>query len=115
MKTVVEKKCAVIKTLRLISAKWKPCILCHLMDSDKRYGQLLQMIPNVSKKMLTQHLRELELDGLINRKTHPVVPPRVDYSLTEKGKSLRSVFQILESWGMTNLAGAKSIEEMIAY
>ena len=108
------RKCAVIETLRLISAKWKPCILCQLMESTKRYGKLLRIIPNISRKMLTQHLRELERDGLITRRVFASVPPRVEYAMTDKGKSLWPVFQTLEFWGLANLEEVNSIEEMLS-
>ena len=109
-----EKRCAVIETLKKISAKWKPCILCYLMKGDKRYGELHRLIPNISRKMLTQHLKELQMDGLINRKSFPVIPPKVKYSLTEKGRSLEMVLLSLENWGMENLYEVHSIADMVA-
>jgi len=108
------RKCAVIETLRLISAKWKPCILCQLRRSNKRYGMLLRIIPNISRKMLTQHLKELESDGLISRRVYASVPPKVEYAMTKKGDSLWPVFQTLEFWGLSNLEEVNSIEEMIS-
>ncbi len=115
MKTKEEKRCAVSETIDLISAKWKPCILCHLLDSRKRFGQLLRNIPNVSKKMLAQHLKELQADGLISKRSYGTIPPRVDYFLTDKGRSLEPVLFALENWGLTNLQRVHGIEDMMVY
>ncbi len=114
MKSESIGRCAVIEALKIFSAKWKPCILCYLLNGEKRYGDLLSLIPNISKKMLTEHLKALEIDGLIHREIYPEMPPKVIYSLTEKGKSLEPVLRSLESWGLEHFAGVQSIDEMIA-
>ncbi len=78
-------------TLEVIGGKWKPIILCHLGNGPIRPGELRKKIPTITKKMLTQQLRELEQDGIIHRKAYNQVPPKVEYSLTEEGKSLREI------------------------
>ncbi len=114
METHSEKKCAIIETLKIFSAKWKPCILCYLLEGSKRYGELHRLIPNISRKMLTQHLKELQKDGLVSRKSYLVIPPKVEYSLTEKGRSLEMVLLSLENWGIENLKDVNSVPEMLA-
>ncbi|MDN5212697.1 helix-turn-helix domain-containing protein [Fulvivirgaceae bacterium BMA12] len=109
-----KQRCAVIETLKVFSAKWKPCILSYLFTESKRYGELQRLIPNISRKMLTQHLKELCADGLIERKPFPTIPPKVEYVISEKGKSLQPVFRVLNTWGVNNLDNVCSTEEMIA-
>ena len=106
------KRCAVIETLKVFSAKWKPCILSFLFKGNMRYGELQRLIPDISRKMLTQHLKELYADGLIERKSFPTIPPRVEYAISEKGKALQAVFRELNRWGVENLAHVCSTEEM---
>jgi DNA-binding HxlR family transcriptional regulator len=87
-------------TLQVIGGKWKPIILYHLSDNGtRRFGELKQMMPNITQKMLTQQLRELERDGLIHRVVYAQVPPKVEYSLTELGMSLLPIMQSLNQWG----------------
>ncbi|WP_372754025.1 winged helix-turn-helix transcriptional regulator [Mariniflexile sp.] len=85
--------------MNLIGTKWKPLILFHLLEGDLRSGVLQKKIPGVSNKMFTQTVRELEKDGLISRKVFPVVPPRVEYGLSERGKSLEPILRSLDAWG----------------
>jgi DNA-binding HxlR family transcriptional regulator len=93
--------CAVELALRIIGGKWKTIILWHLSpDGGKRYGELKRAIPNVTQKMLTQQLRELEADGMIRRVVHAQVPPKVEYSLTELGNSVLPVLKQLSAWGL---------------
>ena len=114
MKDLLEQnECVLIATLKLFSAKWKPCILSQLMVQEKRYSQLKRLIPNISKKMLTEHLRELEKDGLIHREVFPSVPPQVTYSLSEKGQSLQPIFLAISNWGISNLENVSSMEAML--
>lgn len=91
--------CPLNNTMNLIGTKWKPLILFHLLEGAVRSGILQKRVPNISNKMFTQSVRELEKDGLIIRKVFPVVPPKVEYELTEKGKSLESILKSLDSWG----------------
>ncbi|WP_228275845.1 winged helix-turn-helix transcriptional regulator [Gracilibacillus oryzae] len=86
--------------LTVIEGKWKLIILCHLeRKGTKRFGELKKLIPNITQKMLTNQLRELEHDGLVHREVYPVVPPKVEYSLTDQGDNLLPILHKLEEWG----------------
>ena len=91
--------CPVDTTLRLIGGKYKSLILWHLLDGALRYGELQKLIPQATPKMLTQQLRELESDNLINREVFAVVPPKVEYSLTDLGASLKPILTAMYTWG----------------
>ena len=91
--------CPVETTLTLISSKWKVLIVRDLLAGTKRFGELQRSVGNVSQKVLTAQLREMEEDGLVDRKAYPEVPPRVEYSLTELGRSLEPVLSALWNWG----------------
>lgn len=92
--------CPMELSLSLIGGKWKAVILWHLAhDGTLRFGMLRRKFPSVTQKMLTQQLRELERDGMVNRVVYPEVPPKVEYSLTEIGLSLVPVLDALSSWG----------------
>ena len=91
--------CPVETTLTLISSKWKVLIVRDLLAGTKRFGELQRSVGNVSQKVLTAQLREMEEDGLVDRKVYPEVPPRVEYSLTELGRSLEPVLSALWNWG----------------
>lgn len=83
----------------MIGGKWKPIILWQLGSRGTlRFGELRKRIPNATQKMLTQQLRELEADGLVLRQAHPEVPPKVEYSLTERGKRLVPILENLSAW-----------------
>ncbi|WP_084061597.1 winged helix-turn-helix transcriptional regulator [Cellulophaga tyrosinoxydans] len=86
--------------MNLIGTKWKPLLLFHLLEGDLRSGILQKKIPGISNKMFTQTVRDLENDGLIARKVFPVVPPKVEYSLTKRGRSLESILRSLDTWGL---------------
>ncbi|EAD2804745.1 transcriptional regulator [Listeria monocytogenes] len=86
-------------TLEVIGGKWKPVILCHLREDKKRTGELKRLIPNITQKMLTQQLRELEKSGVIVRKVYEQIPPKVEYSLSEYGESLSEILNKLCLWG----------------
>ena len=96
-------QCPVTATLQLIGGRWKTIILYCLTFGTKRFGEIAVRIPDISRKVLTEQLKELEADGLIMRKQYKEIPPRVEYSLTVMGKSLSPVIQELEKWGMSNL------------
>ena len=81
--------CPVKVTVDVIGSKWKPMILFFLKNGHKRFSELRREISSVTQKTLTQHLRELERDGIVTRKVYPSVPPKVEYSLTQYGKTLR--------------------------
>ncbi len=91
--------CPVETTLMLIGDKWKVLILRDLMPGTKRFGELKKSIGNVSQKVLTAQLRDLEEKGLVSRKVYAEVPPRVEYSLTELGKSLSPILDAMREWG----------------
>lgn len=96
--------CAVEATLCLIDGKWKGVVLFHLLPGTMRFSQIRRLIPNVTQRTLTNQLRELEEDGLIVRTVFAQVPPRVDYSLTARGRSLAPVLQALKAWGDEHMA-----------
>ena len=85
--------------MTLIGDKWKVLILRDLMPGTKRFGELKKSVGNVSQKVLTAQLRTMEESGLVNRKVYAEVPPRVEYSLTELGKSLKPILDSMRSWG----------------
>lgn len=92
--------CSVELTIQLIGGKWKPIILYHLgTNGTHRFGELRRSIPNITQKMLTQQLRELEKDGIIDRKVYPEVPPKVEYTLSETGQTIMPVLKQLCLWG----------------
>ena len=91
--------CPVETTLTLIGDKWKVLILRDLMPGTKRCGELKKSVGNVSQKVLTAKLRTMEESGLVNRKVYAEVPPRVEYSLTELGKSLKPILDSMRAWG----------------
>jgi DNA-binding HxlR family transcriptional regulator len=87
-------------TLSVIGGKWKMIILWHLGKSGtKRFSELKALIPGITQKMLVNHLRELEEDQIVHREVYPVVPPKVEYSLTEHGKSLMPILDSMYEWG----------------
>jgi DNA-binding HxlR family transcriptional regulator len=91
--------CTVEATLDVMGGKWKPLILYHLTDRTLRYNQLRRLIPNITQRMLTLHLKEMERDNLIVRMQSADVPPKVDYSMSEYGQSLKPVLSVMCSWG----------------
>ena len=96
-------KCPVTATLQLIGGRWKTIILYSLTTGTRRFGEIAVRIPDISRKVLTEQLKELEADGLILREQFKEIPPRVEYSLTDLGKSLSSVIRELEIWGTENV------------
>ena len=95
-----EYKCPVQATINVIGGKWKPLILYYLLQGTKRYGELTRLLPpEVTQRMLTLQLRELESDGVINRTVYPEVPPKVEYSMTEFGRSLEPILLLMVDWG----------------
>ncbi len=91
--------CPVETTLMMIGNKWKVLILRDLIDGTKRFGELKKSIPSISQKVLTQQLRSMEKDNLVLRKVYAEVPPKVEYSLTETGYSLKNIIHAMLIWG----------------
>jgi DNA-binding HxlR family transcriptional regulator len=90
--------CAVEAAIEAIGGKWKGVILYHL-ESTKRFNELRRLVPNITQRMLTKQLRELEADGIVQRTVYAEVPPRVEYDLTDFGRTLQPVLNELEKWG----------------
>jgi len=91
--------CPVVATLEVVGGKYKALILWHLLDRVLRFGELRKLIPQATAKMLTQQLRELEEDNLVIRTVYPVVPPKVEYELSDLGKSIKPVLTAIYHWG----------------
>jgi DNA-binding HxlR family transcriptional regulator len=91
--------CPVEAALDVIGGKWKPLILWALGDDVLRYSELQKALPAINAKMLTKQLRELEEDGVVNRRVYPEVPPRVEYRITDFGKTLIPILEALCDWG----------------
>lgn len=91
--------CPVEATLEVVGGKWKGAILYHLLEKTHRFGELKRAMSTISQHMLTKQLRELERDGIIHREVFPEVPPRVEYSVTETGESLREIVTLMRKWG----------------
>lgn len=92
--------CPVELTLSAIGGKWKILILWNLREATLRYSALRRALPKVTHKMLSQQLRELAADGLVHREVYPVVPPKVEYSLTDEGRRLVPVLREMQQWGL---------------
>jgi DNA-binding HxlR family transcriptional regulator len=99
-----EDTCPVKLTADIIGGKWKPSILFYLEGKTRRFGELRKLIPSMTKKMLTQHLRELERHEIVHRKVYAVVPPKVEYSLTKHGESLAPILKAMSAWGIKHRA-----------
>lgn len=91
--------CPVEITMMLISDKWKVLILRDLLNGTLRFSELRRSVGNVSQKVLTSNLRQMERDGLVHREVYPEVPPRVEYSLTETGRTLQPIIEAMKDWG----------------
>lgn len=100
-KNCTGNNCPVVATLDMIGGKYKALILWHLLDSVLRFGELRKLIPQATPKMLTQQLRELEEDGLVIRTVYPVVPPKVEYALSDLGRSIKPILTAMYHWGAT--------------
>lgn len=91
--------CSTEVALEVIGGKWKLVILYNLFDGTRRFGELKRTMPHITQRMLTRQLRELEEDGLLHREVYPQVPPKVEYSLTDVGKSLEPIVRQIDEWG----------------
>ena len=94
-----EPNCPVHTTLAVIGGKWKPIILWYLQDRTKRFNELNREIDGITQKMLAQELKQMEKEGLVLRKAYPEIPPRVEYSITEYGKTLNPLIKSMNDWG----------------
>jgi len=99
--------CPVEATLEIIGGKWKGIILYHLLERTMRFSELKREMGSITQRTLTKQLRELEGDGIVVRKVYPVVPPKVEYSLTELGVSLAPIIHGLRDWGIQNILNSK--------
>ena len=108
--------CSVEATIGLIDGKWKCVILFHLLDEAVRFNELKRRLPGVTQRMLTNQLREMETDGLIVREVFAQVPPKVEYSLSQLGRSITPVLDALKQWGDANinLFGGKDRQQLAA-
>ncbi|WP_308638956.1 winged helix-turn-helix transcriptional regulator [Paenibacillus silvisoli] len=96
--------CKFETALEILVGKWKPVILFHLFSNGTmRFSELQKAIPDITKKMLTQQLRELEYHDIVHREVYRQIPPKVEYSITEYGKGMTSVIQTLNDWGMAHV------------
>lgn len=95
-------RCPVEVTLSTIGGKWKALILFHVAGQARRFNELRRLMPTVTQRMLTQHLRELEADGVLHRDVRAQVPPHVEYSLTTKGRTLVPILDAMAQWGAAN-------------
>jgi DNA-binding HxlR family transcriptional regulator len=98
------QNCPVKLTASIIGGKWKAPLLFYLEGRTRRFCELQRLIPGLTKKMLTQHLRELEHDGIVHRKVFAEVPPHVEYSLTRHGESLKPILKLMSAWGKRHRA-----------
>ena len=95
--------CAVDATMAVIEGRWKSIIICKLAHiGPLRFNQLIREIDGVSPRILTKQLKELESDGIVNRVSYPEIPPKVEYSLTDKGRSLGPIFLMMRDWGLSH-------------
>ena len=93
--------CPVEATMDVIGGKWKTLIIHHLLQDMKRFGKLKRLIPQITQRMLTSQLRQLEQHGIVHRKVYAEVPPKVEYSLTKFGRTLEPALDVMHSWGNT--------------
>lgn len=103
--------CPVTATITLIGGRWKPLILFHLSDHTRRFGEIAVRMPSISRKVLSEQLKELEVDGLIYREQFKEIPPRVEYSLTELGKSVRPLLIHMATWGQEMILNNRTVNE----
>ena len=101
--------CPVNTTLSVIGGKWKVLILYHLIEHTQRFNEMRRLLPDITQRMLTLQLRELEEDGLVHREVYPVIPPKVEYSLTDLGRSIEPILGSMYDWGAEYLK-SKGIE-----
>ncbi|NMO94292.1 winged helix-turn-helix transcriptional regulator [Paenibacillus lemnae] len=99
---VVNAGCPVTVTVDVIGGKWKGVILYHLSSGAKRFNELRRLMPSITQRMLTLQLRELEVDGVVHREIYREIPPKVEYSLTSFGETLKPILFMMRDWGIKN-------------
>lgn len=97
-------------TLQVVGGKWKTLLLWHLYQGTLRFGELQKLMPGITQKMLTQQLRELEGDCLVTRTVYPVVPPKVEYAISDYGRTLQPTLEAMAQWGEAHLLKANSAQ-----
>ncbi|GHO96435.1 putative HTH-type transcriptional regulator YdeP [Reticulibacter mediterranei] len=97
--SVIHDKCGVETTIAVVGGKWKPMILYALLSGPRRFGELTRLIPEITQRMLTLQLRELEEDEVITREIYKQVPPKVEYSLTPLGRTVEPILSFMQQWG----------------
>lgn len=100
-------KCSLEAAIDVLGGKWRSLILWHLLKEKLRFSQIQKIVPGISKKVLSEHLRVLEKNGFIIRTVYPTVPPSVEYEISQKGKTLANILDQLEEWGRVNLYDKK--------
>lgn len=105
------RDCAARQVLGVLANKWTNLVMAALIDRTMRFGELRKRLDGITQKMLTQTLRELERDGLVNRTVYPSIPPRVDYSLTELGRSVSGLLDAVRSWSETHIDQIENARE----
>lgn len=106
--------CPVEACVEVIGGKWKGVILFHLLGGTKRFNELMRLMPDITQRMLTRQLRELEDDQIVNRKIYAEVPPKVEYSLTDFGKTLEPVLRMIQGWGVEYIGQISRIRKQHA-
>jgi DNA-binding HxlR family transcriptional regulator len=102
-----DRQCPAERTLDIIGGRWKVLILWQLFQGERRFSELFRALDGITQKMLTQQLRELEKDGIVHRQVYPQIPPKVEYSLTSLGESLKPVVEAMCEWGLRRCEGAR--------
>lgn len=95
--------CPITATIDVIGGKWKPPVIWLLMKGSLRFGEISKTMPGMALKVLSRTLKELEADGIVTRTAYPEIPPRVEYSLSEKGESLREIMHLLSDWSRQHI------------
>ena len=106
-----QSDCSVTITMNVIGGKWKMPIIHNLSNGLQRFSALKRLIPGVTQKMLVQQLRELENHGIVHRKVYAVVPPKVEYSLTEYGQTLTPILELMHEWGEKHISKTEGISQ----
>ena len=112
MKSKDRPKCPIDTTLKMLGCKWKVLIIRELLTGTKRFGELKRAVTGITQKVLTSKLREMEELGLLEREVYPQIPPKVEYTLTDIGYSLRPVLESLKCWGKDYKRYTKLLEKM---